>query len=148
MQTCTRVACGYSSEYPHHFGRHLSRCPSSLDDLLRLVQAEPRGDCLIPASSKGRAKVRGDRAHRVALEIRLGRKLLPGLVACHTCDVDNCVNPDHLWEGTQEDNLKDMRDKSRASTATYFGGERDPSPTTRFGNPEWAHNARHSKMGG
>jgi len=36
------------------------------------------------------------------------------MVACHSCDVANCVNGDHLWEGTQADNLKDMRVKGRA----------------------------------
>lgn len=37
-----------------------------------------------------------------------------GICVCHTCDVRTCVNPGHLFLGTQRDNLKDMRDKGRA----------------------------------
>jgi hypothetical protein len=32
---------------------------------------------------------------------------------CHTCDVRLCVNPDHLWIGTQQQNIKDCALKGR-----------------------------------
>jgi hypothetical protein len=53
------------------------------------------------------------RAHRVALEVKLGRSLLPGMDACHTCDHPLCVNPNHLFEGTAGDNLRDASRKGR-----------------------------------
>lgn len=31
----------------------------------------------------------------------------------HKCDVRNCVNPDHLFIGTQKDNINDMDSKGR-----------------------------------
>lgn len=33
----------------------------------------------------------------------------------HTCDVRNCINPDHLWLGTNADNVADKLRKGRAS---------------------------------
>jgi hypothetical protein len=49
---------------------------------------------------------------REVLENKLGRPLLPGMFACHTCDYPPCINPDHLWEGTMQDNIAD-RDRKR-----------------------------------
>ena len=49
-------------------------------------------------------------AHRFSLSLKLGR--LP-LQACHSCDVPACVNPDHLFEGSQQDNMRDCVSKGR-----------------------------------
>jgi hypothetical protein len=35
---------------------------------------------------------------------------------CHKCDVRNCINPDHLFIGTQLDNIADMDAKGRRRT--------------------------------
>jgi len=54
-------------------------------------------------------------SHRVAYEAAYG-KIHDGMHVCHSCDTPSCVNPDHLWLGTNADNVADKIAKGRGSS--------------------------------
>lgn len=56
-------------------------------------------------------------AHRVAYLLFCG-PLQPEALVLHRCDTPLCVRPDHLWVGTQSDNIKDAVAKGRWTQAT------------------------------
>lgn len=51
-------------------------------------------------------------AHHFSWETFRG-KIPKGLYVLHKCDNQKCVNPDHLFLGTQKDNVQDMTKKGR-----------------------------------
>lgn len=52
------------------------------------------------------------RSHRVSFMIFRGP--IPfGIKVCHECDTPSCVNPSHLFLGTQKDNIRDSMAKGR-----------------------------------
>lgn len=56
-----------------------------------------------------------DRAHRIAYRIFNKRSIPAGLFVCHKCDNRKCINPEHLFLGTNYDNVMDMVSKGRDS---------------------------------
>ena len=90
-----------------------------ISDLLK--RTNKNGECLeftgyIDKHGYGRLKHKGKWfAHRLAYYLATG--IHPGnLLVCHSCDNPPCINPAHLFLGTNKDNFDDMMKKGRGRT--------------------------------
>jgi hypothetical protein len=73
------------------------------------------GQCWIWIAGKyaqGYGQYRGKKAHRVAYEFSVG-PIPKGKMVLHKCDNPACVNPNHLFIGTAQDNMDDKMSKGR-----------------------------------
>jgi len=78
----------------------------------------------------GQVKVEGKNrlVHRVIYELYTGEELLDNVQVCHSCDNPRCCNPNHLWVGTNADNMLDKMIKGRTSNS---------GPPGKFNYNEW-----------
>lgn len=97
----------------------------SLDDVL--ANTEAVGDCMlwlggVNKDGYGACNTRGIfKSQLIHREVfRLANGFYPEVVM-HTCDNPLCVKPEHLRDGTPEENMRDMDSKGRRATGARNG---------------------------
>lgn len=100
-------------------------------DFWDLAIPEPNSGCLLweAGQSNGYGMVlwqgKQIRAHCLALAFSRGQEMpTPGVVACHTCDVRPCINPEHLYGGTDASNAADAVRRDRHARGSRQPGAR------------------------
>lgn len=93
----------------------VKRASWNLAALISRTTPEPNSGCWLwlgPVTDDGYGKQGRQLAHRLSWQSARG-EIPPGACVCHRCDVRCCINPDHLFLGTQQENMLDMRIKGR-----------------------------------
>lgn len=85
------------------------------------------------------------KAHRLAMMFHTGAIIPTDVKVLHRCDTQACVNPGHLWLGTQADNVADMHQKGRARQRS-LRGEASPSAKLSEADVRFIRGSGHGPM--
>jgi hypothetical protein len=110
MKKCVKCETEFVARGPE-------RCCSLKCKIFDGLQKQENGCWLYKKSSSGiysklRWNLKWYLAHRISYEAFVG--IIPNKkLVCHSCDTPKCINPSHLFLGTQADNVRDAFEKNR-----------------------------------
>lgn len=148
IKRCSNAAAGRGL-CKHHYqkARRAGSLPVLLPKptraFLDAAMAGNKDECVLwpfCLDTKGYGVLEGRRAHRIACEERHGKPPKRKPLACHSCGVRQCINPNHLYWGTYKSNAEDS-----ARHGTTARGEK--SGHAKLTESDVAA-VRRSKMGG
>lgn len=107
---------------------------SPIDVLFANCAPEPNTGCWLwlgYVNNKGYGNIklngRPELTHRRAYRLKHGG-IPEGLWILHKCDTPSCINPDHLYAGTREQNIADMISRNRQNNWNgRLAGEANPN---------------------
>lgn len=123
---------GAPRDYIHGHWR-VGRVTDDEERIARYSEPQPNG-CVLWTGARDKDgygiynpfKSKSVRITRFIYEKRIG--LIPeGLFVCHKCDNPSCINTDHFFLGTNDDNMHDMVEKGRS-----LKGDRHPKRRARM----------------
>ena len=100
----------------------LLKMPDIWKRIEELSMPEPNSGCIFwlgGLDKDGYAMISGPFKKDSWVPVRIARMILTNklkyepLMALHTCDVRCCVNEQHLYDGTQQQNVRDMYKRGR-----------------------------------
>lgn len=126
--------CGHVARMPGARANHEKVCGRTIEGMIRDAGVTADVDsCWVWPVSHKRARctwrnpwtgtVQQDFVARVAYYLAYGW-FDPQLYVCHGCDVPSCFNPNHLFLGTDRDNVRDMWTKGRSNLQNLSGAQR------------------------
>lgn len=102
------------------------------------IMPEPMSGCWLWTGASNRRgygstnfNKRRQESHRVSWRIYRG-EIPDGISVLHKCDNPGCVNPDHLFLGTNSDNMKDAFRKKRGRIPHHKGEKAHSAKLTEF----------------
>lgn len=101
----------------------------------------------INSNGYGRVTVSGKRDYAHRLSYRAFKGEIPDrMFVCHACDTPRCCNPEHLFVGSQADNMADCKRKGRANGPRHLVGELHPRSKLSNAQTEQIRSMRGSGM--